>query len=107
MIEVTYHPKRLRLTATGHAGSGKEGHDLVCAAVSALVITLAANVADLATREKVEHPVLRVQEGDAWISCVAKKEQKWLAAQVYNAVCTGFELLETLYPENIRYRVIG
>ena len=44
MIRVIYHPQHNRLTADGHAGSGPQGHDLVCAAISALALTLAGNV---------------------------------------------------------------
>lgn len=36
--------KGLSLSITGHAGAGKPGEDLVCAAVSALAWTLAANL---------------------------------------------------------------
>ena len=38
MINVDIHPGRIAVT--GHAGSGEPGHDIVCAAVSALVQTL-------------------------------------------------------------------
>lgn len=107
MIEVIYHPKRLRLTCAGHAQNGKKGEDLVCAAVSALVLTMASNVATLAAQEKVEHPVLRIQEGDAWISCVPKKGLGREVTLICDAVCGGFELLETMHPESIRFRVEG
>ena len=107
MIKVTYHRKRHRLTAVGHAGQGPKGHDLVCAAVSALVLTMASNVAGLATQEQVRHPVLRVQEGDGWISCAPKPGMQPVVTMIFDAVCAGFELLETLYPESIEYRIIG
>ena len=45
MIDVTYDRKRLILKVKGHAHSGEAGHDLVCAAASILVYTLAANAA--------------------------------------------------------------
>ncbi len=106
MIQVTYNRKRHRLTAIGHACSGKKGHDLVCASVSALVLTLAANVASLATDDQVRRHVLRVQEGDAWISCVPMPKMQAVVTLIFDTVCAGFELLETLYPENICYRVM-
>ena len=44
MITVTYEkaPGEYRLRARGHAGYGKPGQDIVCAAVSALLCTLGA-----------------------------------------------------------------
>jgi len=106
MIDVTYNRRRHRLTATGHAGSGKKGHDLVCASVSALVLTLASNVASLATDDHVRRHILRIQEGDAWISCVPTPKTQAVVTLIFDTVCTGFELLETLYPENIQYSVL-
>ena len=106
MIQITYNRRRHRLTAKGHAGSGRKGHDLVCASVSALVLTLAANVASLATADNVRRHVLRVQEGDAWISCVPAPKMQAVVTLIFDTVCSGFELLETLYPENICYAVV-
>jgi len=40
MTEVIYNPDTLDLIVTGHAGSGKPGEDVVCAAVSTLTNTL-------------------------------------------------------------------
>ena len=42
MIVVTACPEECFVQVTGHAGSGPKGQDLVCAGVSALVLTLAA-----------------------------------------------------------------
>lgn len=47
MIHVEFkksHDRYVRLMAEGHALSGEYGHDLVCAAVSVLTITLANNL---------------------------------------------------------------
>ena len=106
MIQVTYDRKHNRLIAKGHAGSGKPGHDLVCAAVSALTMTLGANVAELAVDRKVSRQVLRLQPGDCWISCVPQKNMGPVVRLIFDTVCTGFELLETLHPDNIRYDVL-
>lgn len=42
MITVTIAPDELHVA--GHAGAGPPGHDIVCAAVSVLVQTLAASI---------------------------------------------------------------
>lgn len=107
MIHITYSRSRHRLTVVGHAGAAPLGKDLVCAAVSALTLTLASNVASLATGEQATHPVLRLQEGDAWISCVAAPGKGAVVTMIFDTVCAGFELLQTLYPENIQYHVQG
>ena len=106
MVEVTYSRQRHRLTAVGHAGSGQPGQDLVCAAVSALVLTLSANVAELAIAGKLRRHLLRLEEGDTWIGCVSQPKLEPVVTMIFDTVCSGFELLQTLYPENIRYRVI-
>ena len=107
MIHITYHRNHYRITAKGHAQSGEVGHDLVCASVSALVLTAAANVATLATNGTARSPVLKIQEGDAEIACSPVHKMKSVVMLIFDTVCTGFELLQTYYPENISYEVLG
>lgn len=106
MIQVTYDPGHHRLIAKGHAGSGPKGHDLVCAAVSALVMTLGSDVADLAADGKVHRQVLQLESGDCFISCIPERKMKPVVSLIFDAVCAGFQLLETLYPKHIRYNII-
>ena len=107
MIEITYHRQYHRLTAKGHACSGVSGHDLGCASVSALVLTLAYNVASLVTQKSVSKHMVRVQEGDAEISCVPTNRMRSVVTLVFDTICSGFELLQRLYPENISFRILG
>ena len=107
MIHVTYYRQYNRVTIDGHAGTGPEGHDLVCAAVSALALTLAGNVAYMETQEAVYGVVTDLKEGNAEIQCTPYRRYKDSVAQIYRAICVGFELLATKYPENILYRVRG
>ena len=107
MIHVTYHRKHNRVTVTGHAYSGASGHDLVCASASALVLTLASNVASLVTQGSAGQHVVQVKEGDAEISCVPSHKMRAVVTLIFDTVCAGFELLQTLYPENIEYQVLG
>ena len=72
MIEVTYWPERNRVTITGHANSDVYGKDLVCAAVSALALTLAANARYLASKDHVTDFTVRLAPGDAEICCKPK-----------------------------------
>lgn len=107
MIHVTYNRKYNRVTVEGHAGSGPEGHDLVCSAVSALALTLAGNVSYMETQEAVKNVVINLKEGNAEIQCNPYRRYKDSVEQIYRAICVGFELLATKYPENIFYDVRG
>ena len=105
MIHVIYYRKYNRVTIEGHAGSGPDGHDLVCAAVSALALTLAGNVSYMAAQEAVHGVITKLEEGNAEIQCTAYRRYKDSVEQIYRAICVGFELLSTKYPENILYDV--
>ena len=107
MIHVTYYREYNRVTIEGHAGSGPEGHDLVCAAVSALALTLAGNVSYMEAQEAVRNLIIDLKEGNAEIQCTANRRYKESVAQIYRAICVGFELLATKYPKNISYDVRG
>lgn len=107
MIQVTYHRQYHRVTVKGHAGSGPVGHDLVCSAVSALALTLAGNVSHMEAQEAVYSVTINLKEGDAEIQCTPYRRYKDSVAQIYRAICVGFELLATKYPENISYEVLG
>lgn len=105
MIQVIYSRADNRVTVDGHAGSGPEGHDLVCAAVSALALTLAGNVSYMEAQEAVRNVVIKLEEGNAEIKCTAYRQYKDSVEQIYRAICVGFELLSTKYPGNISYVV--
>ena len=107
MINVTYHRKYNRVTVEGHAGSGPEGHDLVCASVSALALTLAGNVSYMEAQEAVYDVTMKLDEGNAEIQCTPYRRYKDSVEQIIRAICVGFELLSTKYPENISYVVLG
>ena len=107
MIHVTYYRSYNRVTVEGHAGSGPEGHDLVCAGVSALALTLAGNVSYMEAQEAVRNVIVKLEEGNAEIQCSPYRRYKDSVQQVFRAVCVGFELLATKYPDNISYAVRG
>ena len=107
MIRVTYHRLYNRVTVEGHAGAGPEGHDLVCAAVSALALTLAGNVSYMESQEAVRNVITKLEEGAAEIQCTPYRRYKDSVEQVFRSICVGFELLATKYPKNISYEVRG
>ena len=107
MIHVIYHRKYNRVTVEGHAGSGPEGHDLVCSAVSALALTLAGNVAYMQAQEAVYDVTTKLAEGNAEIQCTPYRRYRNSVEQIYRSICVGFELLATKYPSNISYEIRG
>lgn len=107
MITVTYYRQYGRVTVQGHAHSGQPGQDLVCAAVSALVYTLAANVGQLEESGQARVVSLRLEAGDAEIECRPKARYTAIAARIFAAVCVGFEILAANHPQFITYEIHG
>ena len=105
MIKVIYHRTYNRVTVEGHAGAGPEGHDLVCASVSALALTLAGNVSYMETQEAVHGVIVNLDKGNAEIQCTPYRRYKDSVQQIFSAICVGFELLATQYPDHISYEV--
>lgn len=107
MIEIVFFRKYARVTAKGHAGTAEKGQDLVCAAVSALMYTLAANVQNLSDTGKARNPVIRLDEGDAEVSISTRAGYIAMTEMIFRTVCIGFEILSKQYPDAIHYEVHG
>ena len=107
MIQVIYHRQYNRVTVEGHAGCGPKGHDLVCASVSALALTLAGNVAYMRAQDAVHSEIIKLEEGNAEIQCTPYRRYKDSVEQVFRSICVGFELLSTKYPDHISYEARG
>ena len=107
MIEAIYYRKYNRLTIDGHANSGEPGHDLVCAGVSLLAYTLAANVGNLEANDMIRNPIVQMKNGHAEIGCEAKREAGAFVSRIFEAVCVGFEMLYHDYPQYISYEIHG
>ena len=107
MINAIYYRQYNRLTVEGHAGAGPEGHDLVCASASTLALTLAGNVKYMEAQDAVHSVIIKLEEGNAEIQCTPYRRYKDSVQQIFRAICVGYELLATKYPENISYSVRG
>lgn len=108
MIEIVYDRANLNVTVKGHAGSAEHGHDLVCSAVSILCYTLGANVAKYSTNKKqVRNAVVRLDDGDAEISCRPVHGFRAVVTLVFDVVCEGFLLMSQQYPDYVTYSVKG
>lgn len=107
MIKVNYHRQYFRLTVEGHANSGEEGHDLVCASCSILAHTLASNVMNWVGAGQASEPGITMNKGYALVSCKPNHRYKSILTLVMDAICGGFELLAKDYPEYIEYQRYG
>ena len=99
MIRVELGPHHCHVS--GHAGSGPWGRDLVCAAVSTLVLTLAENVRRLAAQGAAEDPRILLDRGTASISCLPAGSGQDPVVPVFETLALGFRLLARQYPEFI------
>ena len=92
-----------RMEVQGHARAAPKGKDLVCAAVSALVQTLAEWMKDQGERRTLETDV-RMEDGRAVIAASAGIWQMERMLDCFEIICFGLENLARQYPEHIAYR---
>lgn len=97
-VRVRCGPGGAELTAQGHAGYAPAGQDIVCAAVSCLMQTLAYSAAEdehtsSCIYQGEEGPVLNVEAGDSV-----------LMRDKFELVADGLDLLAEQYPENVNFK---
>ncbi len=94
MVKITLqkHPC-LRLKATGHAGAAPHGEDLVCAGISTLLCTLAAQLELAGCRS-----CARLEPGFAEL----RAERSRAALAAFSFAETGLQLLAGQYPLYVR-----
>lgn len=102
MIKIIYvaDPEggKLTMRAEGHAGYAPAGQDIVCAAVSCLMQTLAYSAAEdehtsSCIYQGKEGPVVSVEAGDSV-----------LMRDKFELVADGLDLLAEQYPENVNFK---
>lgn len=87
MIDVQYEPRKPRLRVSGHAGYAEYGKDIVCSAVSSLVLTLADYIEGTGT--------VSISENGCTLE--GTNESKVLFDFVYH----GLERIGEQYPDNL------
>ncbi len=88
MTRVVYEPSTPAMRFSGHAGAGRPGGDLVCAALSALMYTLLENL-----------PESERQMADGF--CAVEGGEK----RVYEVIAGGLRRLAEAYPDYVRMEV--
>ncbi len=97
MITITYHIGRHEIAAKGHAGYAPEGQDIVCAAVTALLTTLAQFAAHAGDAE------IRLEPGDIYVRCRPRARYDRPVALVYSTVAGGLWAIARRYPEYVSF----
>lgn len=106
MISIVYHERLNCVEIKGHAKSGKKGHDIVCAAVSALAYTLASAVNGLKGADAVVYCDVKLEEGNAHISCKPREKRMSAVKLVFITICEGFRIIAEQYPKNVVYKIM-
>ena len=104
MIQITFKPKTMELMVNGHAGHGKKGKDIVCAAVSTLFYTLGEALWQ-SSAMLYEEPLIKDEEGDGYIVCRPKEEYEGNIARTYWTILVGVQAMAEQYPKNVRFTV--
>lgn len=111
MINVSFEAEKKTVTmmVTGHAKSAEAGRDLICAAVSALVITLAQNARFLEARKMLkEAPGIVLSEGASEVTCTAKTKESFRdVIYTYHVIQRGMMVLAHNYPQYIAVKTFG
>ena len=105
MIQVVYHRKYHRVAVNGHANSGEFGHDLVCAACSAIAVTIGENVEAMKRSGPVRVGTVTYGYGEALVCCTPVSRYNNLVTVIFDAICMGFDRLAKEYPDYITYEV--
>ena len=107
MIKITHYPKFNQVTIEGHAGAGPEGHDLICAAVSGIWHTLAANA--MCWKDSGYLMDMRVQEieGYCQLSWAPRSRYKNILTTIANAIVLGLEVIARDNPDHVQFVRMG
>ena len=101
MTRINYDREELRLEMEGHAGAGPKGADPVCAALSMLMMTLAARMRE---REEETLPAVSQAPGHFMICCRPEEGEAALCRESFDTVFAGLALLAEHEPEHVSVR---
>lgn len=99
MIIIEYCPERYSIKATGHANYAPYGQDIVCAAASTLIQTLALCIEGYSSG-LYEEPTIIIGENTE-ISCKPLPEREREISLLYWYCICGLDCLAERYPKNI------
>lgn len=92
---------KIILLATGHASEGHTSDgNIICAAISMLIQTLAKNIIEAGDEGKAHRVQVDLLEGHAIVACDTSDIDLVAAAK---GIAKGFELLAESYPDIVLY----
>ena len=96
MIQIfaSHHDGRYFVEVRGHADHAPEGHDVVCAAVSALLHTLAASVESI----EIEARYIKMEKGHGIIRVCRESD---VLNTLFTQIMLGFALVAHRYPAHV------
>jgi uncharacterized protein YsxB (DUF464 family) len=105
MIKIAFNPNEFEIRVKGHAGYGKKGEDIVCAAVSALFYTLGETLHE--SQYMLEEPLtFRDEDGSGIVSCKPKPEYIGNVGCFYRAIVIGFETISKNYDKFVKFSLV-
>lgn len=105
LIKVTFTEsgKKLSLRVEGHAGYADIGEDTVCASATILAFTVAQFVKSAGEKgDLVASPEIKLERGDAFISCEPTEETAYETHNMYAFAKLGYQLLAHNYPQYVK-----
>lgn len=102
MINITYSPKRMMITAEGHAGYAEYGKDIVCAGVSALMQSLHPALLERGIR----HQMHMIQEPNRMeVKADPECEQRYPCIVAFETVLAGLKEIAKAYPAHVSIKI--
>ena len=98
--------KVLGLSMAGHAGAGKKGSDIVCAAASMLACTAGESARQLYRQGALaQDPAVCLAPGYARVELRPDPCCPQGAEQLFSVLSTGFSLLAAQYPNYVKLEI--
>ena len=104
MVKVTFKEKdnKLTLKVEGHSGQAAIGNDIVCASCSILAYTVAQYVVTAESEGDLKtKPIIKLERGDALISCEPIDEMYSVLKNIYMFAEVGYKLLSHNFPQYV------
>ena len=105
MVQIIYDQAAGAVTVTGHAGAGEHGQDLICAAVSTLVCTLAEDVRQMEAQGMVSAASMDIRPGDCHIAWTAAVQARDLVRAMLETVILGLACVARDHPDHAAFTV--
>lgn len=99
MTTIVYDYDNWLMSAEGHAGAGEMGEDVICAAVSTLMQTLAINARLINALD------LQIQEGDGdmCVCCYPDPQDAQRCRDAFDTIANGMRWLQADFPEFVTF----